>query len=176
MKNFGKKRAERRKRERRAQRDDQRKRNEDAANEESQGKLKQKKEGVVFETVNPNAKGTMKDWLMFTDAKIVMGQEIKADKQEADDLTEWCAKRGWQALISPRRAGEKSSERSAGVGIFVRDGIGLGWFEKKGKPARCEKDSRAMVARVDIPGCPSLAVVSTYMHVGKAMDADATEK
>ena len=91
---------------------------------------------MVFETVNPNAKGIMKDWLMYTDAKIVMGQEIKADKQEAADLTERCAKRGWQALVSPCRAGEKSSERSAGVGIFVRDGIGLGWFEKKKRQTR----------------------------------------
>ena len=67
-------------------------------------------------------------------------------------------------------AGEKNSETSAGVGIFVRDGIGMGWFEKKGKPARSDRNSRAIIARVDIPGCPSLvrAVVHDHPNCGRA--------
>ena len=50
---------------------------------------------VIFETVNPNAKGTLKQWLEHSLAHVVCAQEVKADREEIAELNEWCTKRGW---------------------------------------------------------------------------------
>ena len=42
--------------------------------------------------LNPNAKGTLKDWLTNTTANILLVQEVKANEQEAQELNEFAKK------------------------------------------------------------------------------------
>ena len=132
---------------------------------------------MIFETVNPNAKGTLKQWLESTVAHVVCAQEVKANQEEIEELNEWCTKRGWQCLIAPCVSGQKHSERSAGVGIFVRNGIGLGWHlepeQGQHKPCKAMYAGRSIAARVDIPKGVTLTLVCSYFHDGQKLCEEA---
>ena len=41
---------------------------------------------IKAETVNPNAKGTLKEWLEYTVAHIVIAQEIKVNEEEIAEM------------------------------------------------------------------------------------------
>ena len=66
--------------------------------------------------------------------------------------------------------GDKNSERSAGVGICVRNGIGLGWFKEAHngvkQPVKTVYGCRSIAARLDIPGTATLTIVCSYFHDG----------
>ena len=73
---------------------------------------------------------------------------------------------------------QENSERSAGVGIFVRSGIGLGWFmepvQGKLKPCKTIYAGRSIAVRVDIPQAVTLTLICSYFHDGQRLCEEAS--
>ena len=119
-------------------------------------------DNITIECVNPDSKGPLKQRLDATDATIVIAEETKTNELETDELKHWARRNGWKSIIVPCNAGETSQERSAGVGVFVRSGVGIGLGHIGGRPASF--DARALVVKVECKAMQPIAIVATYLY------------
>ena len=89
------------------------------------------------ETFNANqGKQTLKKRLSCTKSFIVLAQEIGHHDWECEALSSWASMRKWQVLMVPG-APTAGKLPSAGLAIFVREGIGLrGPTYPEGAPLR----------------------------------------
>ena len=74
------------------------------------------------------------------------------------EFSEWAKHKGWKALIVPCLGGDAPNSRSAGVAVFVRQELGLGWPRQIPMHSR----GRAMIVQVQPPGAPPLLVANVY--------------
>eukprot|EP00972_Heterocapsa_arctica_P034786 5120924-Heterocapsa_arctica.AAC.1 len=80
---------------------------------------------LEVESFNSTAWKAMKERLAETSAHIVCGQELHLLGQEADHASDWARKHGWKSIILEAIPGKSEPYSSGGVGIFVRDWLGM---------------------------------------------------
>ena len=114
-------------------------------------------------TVNATASGSLKSYLSTTDAHIVLAQEVKTSGEFSVQLKGWAKSAGWKVLVADAVFCQATKAHSAGVAVFVREWIGLGWPPGRGPT---QHESRALVAMIDCPGIPAFLVASAYLKTG----------
>ena len=86
-------------------------------------------ESVAIEiiTVNVTSTGPLKKFLDATSAHFVLAQEVKTSGPTSDYLRDWVRRNGRKVLIADASYRPDTNAHSAGVAIFERDWLGLGW-------------------------------------------------
>ena len=114
-------------------------------------------------SVNATAAGSLKTYLAATDAHIVLAQEVKTSSGTSEQLKGWAKNHAWRVLVADAVYCPTTKAHRAGVAVFVREWMGLGWPPGAG-PIHFE--SRAIVAMVECPGLPAFLVASAYLKTG----------
>ena len=113
--------------------------------------------------MNATCAESLKQWLPLTDAHIVLAQEVKTSGTGTAALSKWAAKAGWKALIADASHNPETRRRRAGVAIFVRDWIGLGW--PRAEPVLYS--NRVIISLVDVPGLQPFDAAAAYLFDGE---------
>eukprot|EP00973_Karenia_brevis_P035100 4842466-Karenia_brevis.AAC.1 len=119
-------------------------------------------------TANTTCAKALKRLLGTCVADVVFAQELRVAGTEADSLRDWARRHGWKCLVADAVTSETTGRRSAGVGIFVRDHLGLGHLPDGPKD---DPTGRAIAGMLEIPGAGRICVVSAYLWVGEELSA-----
>ena len=120
---------------------------------------------LIAATVNVTSWGTGLKFLKETNANLVMMQEHKlANDDEIDEAGRTCDGLGWSSVWRKAKHGKREKDRSGGVAIFAKRGIGL-----TDDAILTEHHYRLVAAKVEAPGTPVFDAVATYFKVGKGL-------
>ena len=129
------------------------------------GDIRPKKAPFALRAVSSNTTswGTAKEFLLNTDAHVVLVQEHKLKEDDIPAASEWADYHGWSAVWQPATVGSRGGS-SAGVAIFARRGIDL-------RKATVDTlfPSRFVAGIIEAPGCPPMCVVPAYFRPGVGM-------
>ena len=124
------------------------------------GDVRPKKAPFALRAVSANTTswGTAKEFLLYTDAHVVLVQEHKLKEDDIPAASESADYHGWSAVWQPATVGSRGGS-SAGEAIFARRGIGL-------RKAAVDTlfPSRFVAGIIEAPGCPPMCVVSAYFR------------
>ena len=96
----------------------------------------------------------------------VCAQETGVTNENADEISQWLARRGWHNFIEPALVGKGDKGTTlAGAIICARPELGL----RRPRGGTTIQKSRALMGVVSPPGWPDLALVSAYFWPGKGM-------
>ncbi len=116
-------------------------------------------------TINITSWGSCLDFIKSTEADVLLIQEHKLDKAQAEEATAWLRRQKWNSMISPAEPGPNGG-MSAGVAILARPHIGLGL------PLVGTEEiipARMIAARIEAPGCRPLVAIAAYFHDGQGL-------
>ena len=117
-------------------------------------------------TANGTSWGSLKDYILKTEAHVVLGQEVHIKEAEVNEASEWAFKRGWKSVWSPAEPGQGERGTTGGVVILARSWLGL--MEPPGQEAQvCP--SRAVAAVLEAPGSRQIQLYSIYLHHGEGL-------
>ena len=119
-----------------------------------------------FLTANTTGAKGLKRILSTTEADVVCAQELKVVGDTTTSLRNWASAKGWKCIINEAKMSKDTGGLSSGVGIFVREHIGLG--HPPDGPA-ASKDGRAIAGLVEVPGLPAMICVAAYMRTGEGL-------
>ena len=71
-------------------------------------------------TLNCTSWPTAKKFIKYTEAHVILVQEIKLEGDKLAEASQYLAKQGWKSILEGADRGDKDG-LSSGVGIFVRD-------------------------------------------------------
>lgn len=86
-------------------------------------------------------------------ADVVLAQDVKTSGFTTEELKDWARRHGWKALVADAEYRQFTDAHSAGVAIFARDSLGLGW------PPACgptTKDGRVVIGMLECPSLPRI--------------------
>ena len=107
-----------------------------------------------------------------TTAEVVCAQELRVAGDTSRSLVKWAFWHGWKGIINDAKVSAETGRKSAGVGIFVRDHLGLG--HPPDGPMR-SNDGRAIAGMVELAGLPKMIVVAAYFRVGEGLSEGSLE-
>ncbi len=79
---------------------------------------------LVMETANTTGWNALKRRLGVTAAHVVFAQETRVRARDIPLASSWALRNGWQSMWSPATRGRRGGS-SAGVAVFVKEGIGM---------------------------------------------------
>ncbi len=116
-------------------------------------------------TVNITSWGSILDYVGVTTADVLLVQEHKLGRDQADEAVAWLRRRGWNALFTEASTGPNGGS-CAGTAVLARAHVGLG-LPLVGSEVVAM--SRAVAARIEPPGSRPIVVVSAYLHDGQGL-------
>ena len=119
--------------------------------------------GMPLKTQAHQPKRGLKQYLLTTDAHVVMAQEVKTSGAKTVLLQDWARRNGWKALIADAIYCPEAKAHRAGVAVFARDYLGLSW--PPGRGPTCH-ESRLIAVMVESPGLPAMLCLSVYLQTG----------
>ena len=119
--------------------------------------------GMPLKTQAHQPKRGLKQYLLTTDAHVVMAKEVKTSGAKTVLLQDWARRNGWKALIADAIYCPETKAHRAGVAVFARDYLGLSW--PPGRGPTCH-ESRLIAVMVESPGLPAMLCLSVYLQTG----------
>ncbi len=116
-------------------------------------------------TINITAWNSCLDFIKTTEADVLLIQEHKLDKAQAEEATAWLRRRKWNSIIAPAELGPNGG-MSAGVAILTRPHVGLG-LPMVGTEELVP--ARMLAARLEAPGCRPFIAIAAYFHDGQGL-------
>ncbi len=116
-------------------------------------------------TINITSWGSVLDFVGVTSADVLLVQEHKLGKDQAEEAVAWLRRRGWNALFTEASTGPNGGN-CAGVAVLAKAHVGLG-LPLVG--SEVVSTSRAVAARIEPPGSRPMVVVSAYLHDGQGL-------
>jgi hypothetical protein len=113
-------------------------------------------------TVNATTWSSAQQFLLATDANVVMLQEHRLMGEEIAKAKLWATKHGWGGIFNDARPtlGKKGkASRSAGVAILARIGIGL-----RRDTIETARPDRLIAAILECPGSPPISGICAYFE------------